>query len=182
MTYIATYLNALASTEKTEVMAALAAKVPVQVLGQSGVASSLAAPAHTNETVLATITIAAGTMGANDSLRLTSVWTVSNNANTKRLRARIGGIGGTAYFDTGAAITSQASYVDLARTIHNRNSVSSQVSRGGSSTGAGQTSQAVITGTVNMANAQDLVFTAQLGTGTDTITLESYCVELIRAP
>lgn len=146
------------------------------VIGQSAV--KVSKTGDTSETVMATITIPAGAMGPNGALRVTSLWSFTNSGNAKRLRIRLGGIGGTVFFDTNA-YTAQEAAVDLARTITNRNSEASQVSRGGTSTGAGGTTSIPITGTVDTTVAQDLVLTCQLSNSGETINLESYSVELL---
>lgn len=180
MTYFADYLNALTSTEITEVKAAIAAKSPVQVLGQSGAAVS--APANdTNENILATISIAAGLMGANDSLEILTMWSYTASTNNKTLRIRLGGIGGTQYMNSPRNSGTEVG-LQLMHFIRNRNSVSSQVGyQSGTFTFSAATAAAT-TSSVNMANAQDLVITGQKATGTETLTLESYRVLLLRAP
>lgn len=181
MTYLATYLDALTSTELAEVKAALAAKSPVQVLGQGGAA--VTAPANdTAENILATISIAAGLMGANDSLEITTLWSFTGSTNLKTMRARLGGIGGTAFMaaarNTGTEVSLQQQTI-----IRNRNAQNSQVGWTASVTASfGVGTAAVLTGAIDMTALQTLVITGQKATGSETITLESYSVKLVRAP
>lgn len=149
--------------------------------GQQGLArSSVAVPltGTTTETVLATVTIPAGLLGMNGGLIVYSTWTTTNSANTKTPRVRFGGAAGTIYGATG--LTTTASYADVRR-IRSRNSASSQV--GGTSTSGGigtvASGAAIVTSALDMTAAQDLVLTAQLGLGSETITLENYEVWLL---
>lgn len=151
--------------------------VPWAVLAQSAVAVS-----HTGdlvETVLATVTIPAGAMRANGAVRVSSLWTYTNSANNKRMRVKLGGVGGTAFFDS--TQTTTATYTDPGRTIQNRNSEASQVGRPAAST-QGSTTSAVVTSAIDTSVAQTIVFTALLANTGETITLESYLVEIMPAP
>lgn len=144
------------------------------VIGKSGVAVSLTGTL--THTVLATVTIPAGAMGANGMLRIRSLWTHTNNANGKTLRYILGGIGGTVI--CGVGVSTSLTTV-LERTVTNRNSASSQICEFSNNTNSySTTTAAVVTMSVNTANAQDLVFTGTLASTGDTITLESYVVEL----
>lgn len=129
------------------------------------------------ETALATIAIPAGAMGPNGILRITSVFSFTNSANNKTLRFRLGGIGGTAFYD--AVYTANQSILTT-RIIQNRNSASSQVGGPSASINAfGANASAPATGTINTAVAQDLVITGQMAALAETITLESFLVELL---
>lgn len=149
--------------------------------GMTLLARSYAAVANTgntSETVLATVAIPAGAMGANGSLLIFSSWSNTNNANGKTVRVRFGGAAGTAYLSTSLASFASASDI---RRIGNRNSASSQVSSYPPANlgGTGASTGALVTSTVDTAVAQDLVFSSQLSVGTDTQTLESYEVWLV---
>lgn len=144
-----------------------------RVLGASAVAVS--GPADTNENILATITIPAGAMGLNGILRVYSNWSFTNSANNKIMRVRLGGIGGTAYFQT--TQTTQAWYADF-RIISNRGVANSQVGPQNSAQfGSGSGSPA--TSAIDTSAATTLVITGQKASAGDTLTLESYLVELI---
>jgi hypothetical protein len=146
-----------------------------RVLARSAVAA--AHTGNTTETTLATIAIPAGAMGPNGALRVTTVFSFTNSANAKTPRVRLGGASGTAFM--APSLTTGDSSM-LQRLIMNRNSASSQV--GPSSTinnSFGGQGGAVVTATVNTASAQDLMITGQLANSGETITLESYIVELL---
>lgn len=141
--------------------------------------TAVAAPntGDTNENTLATITIPAGAMGLNGALRVTSVWSATNNANSKTIRLRLGGIGGTAFL--AANIANAASARDTDRLVQNRGAANSQVSYAAASVAA-TTSSATTTGTIDTSVSTTLLITAQLGSAGDTVTLEGYTVELLR--
>lgn len=146
------------------------------IIAQSGAAVSHTG--NTNETALVTVTIPADVMGANGTIDVETVWSYTNNANNKTLRVRFGGVSGTQYLSN--IVTTSVAVRDF-RSIVNRNSKSSQV--GSHNTGVlaggwGSNSAAVMTSSVNTANAVDLVISGQLAIGTDTVTLEYYKVTL----
>lgn len=147
-----------------------------RILASSGVA--LSHTGNTNETVLATVTIPGGAMGANGRLRITTTWTYPNSANIKTLRIRFGGPAGTEYC-VNAPTTTTTNRIQ--HEIINRGAENSQVS--GQSIahfGFGTGAAALVTSAQNTANAVDLVFSAQLASAAETVRLEHYLVELIR--
>lgn len=145
-----------------------------RVLAASGVLASHTG--DTTETALATIAIPAGAMGPNGMLKVTSLWTVPNSANNKTLRYRLGGGAGTEFL---AYVATTSAAVHAQRVIQNRNSQASQVGFSpASSNSYVATTASNATGTINTANAQDLVISGQLASAGETITLEGYLVEL----
>lgn len=145
-----------------------------RVLESSGVQTSHTG--DTNETVLKTINIPAGAMGPNGVLRVNAQFSMTNNANAKTPRIRLGGLGGTVLADPA---TAGSSSVRINREIVNRNSQSSQVSSGTSITNTfGASSVAISTAAIDTSAATTLVLTGQLGVGTDAIAVESFTVEI----
>lgn len=144
-------------------------------------ASSAVAVTHTgntSETVLATVTIPAGIMGLNGAVRVSSLWShPGGSGNAKTTRIRFGGISGAILLSN--APTTNLSTHDHNRYIQNRNSASSQVTRGSASTQGGQTGVAVTTSSIDTSAAVNMLFTAQLASAGESITLEQYIVELI---
>lgn len=132
----------------------------------------------TSETVVATVPIAAGALGSNGQLRIHTSWAATNNANAKTIRARLGGVSGVAFLS--ANITAVAGCSAVTHIAQN-NSTFAQVgsshviTTGGYAIANAQGSTAA----ADTASAADLVITAQKGTGTDTLTLQSYLVELL---
>jgi hypothetical protein len=142
--------------------------------------ASAAAASHTGdtaETVLATVTIPANCMGPNGVLRIRSSWSYPNNANVKTIRARLGGLTGTTYF--ASAPTTTATYSDL-RSISNRGATNSQVGSAPTASQIVASASALPTSAIDTTAATTLVFTAQCANAADTITLESYQVEVLK--
>lgn len=133
---------------------------------------------NTTETVLASFTIPGGTMGPNGTLDYMAIFGFSGGANTKTIRARLGGIGGTVIWTYGIGSTVLSS--GTRRTLSNRNSESSQIARGPGSVIEGSSTTANATFAVNTAVDQTLVFTGQLVNSADTVSLEDAFVMVFR--
>jgi len=146
---------------------------PVRVLGVSGAAVSCAA--DTAENTLATVTIPAGVMGTNGVLRVTTLWSYTNSANNKTLRINFGG---TAYLSNVATTTVAVQALVM---IRNRGVTNSQVGFTNATFSAiGTTTGTLTTSSVDTTSAQSLTITGQKASAGETLTLESYLVELIR--
>jgi hypothetical protein len=146
-------------------------------LKSSGVLAQSAVPASvtgtTTETVLATITIPANAMGLNGAVRVTTQWSYTNSANTKTVIQRFAGATARTI-----SLTATASRSDIFM-IANRNAANSQV---GSATGAGAYGTSSGTSTafsVDTTQAQNITLTGTLANTSETITLESYTVEIL---
>jgi hypothetical protein len=132
----------------------------------------------TSETVVASCSVAAGAPGSNGSLRVTTNWEATNNANAKTIRVRYSGSAGVAFLSANITSTAGCSAVTH---IGQNNSTFAQVgssrviTTSGVATGNSQGSTAA----ADTAAATSLVITAQKGTGTDTLTLQSYIIELL---
>jgi hypothetical protein len=111
-------------------------------------------------------------MGPNSSLRITHLWSYTNNANTKTVRLVVGGVTviQSSFTTTGVF---QAETV-----IRNRGALNAQSYVGGGYFGF-STGGAIATMAIDTSQDFTVVFTAQNGVGTDTITLEGYIVEII---
>jgi hypothetical protein len=144
----------------------------VGVMAQSAVPASVTGT--TAQTTLATIQIPAGAVGINGSLRITTLWSIPNNANTKRVRVTLAG---TAFLDNslGAAAGMQAMTI-----IRNRGVINSQVSLSSvAGSSFSSTTGVSTTAAIDMSQAQSLIITGTLAVITDTITLEGYTVEIL---
>lgn len=142
------------------------------VLNQSG--QSVALTGTTSETVLATIPIPAGALRRHGRIRIWATGSVTANTDTKTIKVKIGStvIGG-AIATSAAGVSTfdiEANVVNGATPNSNFGSViafmGATVQQAGANVGA------------NMLNASTLTITGQLGTGTDTITLNAYTVEV----
>jgi hypothetical protein len=148
------------------------------VLAQSGV--QVTNTGSTTENTLATITIPAGAMGANGSIRLITVWsrgalTIANNI---QVRARYSGAASTV-FGTYTMSTVQFSVkgqIDFC----NRNSASSQIGGPVGATGGwSTTTTAVVTAAVDTTAATTILLTCQNTDAADVGALEFYRCELM---
>lgn len=143
-------------------------------VGTTALCQSAVAVPHTGnitETILATCSLASNIIGLNGRLHVSYAATHTNSANTKTIRVRLGGIGGTIYSEV--AGTTEGTTYDVLQ-IANRNNAASQVGW------SIFTVVAPITSTINTAAATTLVITGQLAVGGETVTLQDYAVELIR--
>jgi hypothetical protein len=164
-----------ASTDRA---AAQNLKVPY-VVAQSA-ATGMSVTGTGSETALATIAIPAGAMGANGRLRITAHWTYTNSVNNKTLRIRFGasgaGTGGTLYVSSTATTTAGYRYQ---LEIANRNAANSQVAFTGATGGWSTSGTGSVTSTIDTTAASEVVISGVLANTGETITLESYQVEII---
>lgn len=141
------------------------------VVKQSGVAASVTGTL--TETVLASITIPANSMGPNGTVRITATWSMTNNANAKVMVTKFGGTA----INTSTATTS-STYREM-RSVTNRGSLTSQTVFPGVFGGFGLSGAAMTTLTKDTAVAQVVQLTGTLANVADTLTLESYLVEVL---
>jgi hypothetical protein len=141
------------------------------------IAAGAVSSAHTGDTaeaVLATIPVSAGAMGPNGILRVTLLWSYTNSASGKTKRVRLGGSSGTILMQQTNTTSAAIRHHML---IQNRNAQNAQIA--GQFTGAfAASSVAHATATIDTSAAQDLVISGQLANAAETVTLESYVVEL----
>jgi hypothetical protein len=140
-----------------------------RVLAQSSV--PVAHTGSTSETTLASVTIPAGSMGANGRLRITSLWSGTNSANNKTMRHKFGG---TNYFAQN--MTTHQSWRQETE-IGNRNATNSQIGNSNNSWGSGGV--APNTSAVDTTVDTTVLLTGQLANAADTLVLESYRVEIL---
>lgn len=141
------------------------------MIGASAVAVSLTGTLV--ETTLATVALAAGTLGPNGRFRVWHLWSFNNSANNKTLRVRLAG---TAIFQfaRNTQLGEQAQTI-----IRNRNNQAIQVGPPLSYDGFGSTGAALTTYAIDTSLAQNITFTGALANVGDTLTLESYSVEAL---
>lgn len=150
-------------------------------LGQSWLSASGAN--DTNENILASVTIPGGLMGPNGMLRITSMWSTATSVNTKTLRVRFGGIGGTIF--QSSVVTAIVSTQNMT-IISNKNSATSQsgyVAAAAAPFGSLGLAGALVSSSVDTGSDTTVVLTVQKDTAavlaSDAATLERYQVELI---
>lgn len=146
-----------------------------RILGASAVAVS--GPADTSENILATITIPAGAMGLNGLVRVTTLWSYTNSANNKILSVRYSGAAGTQISTATATTTAGAR---IGSQFQNRGAANSQVyGMQGATGGWGTAGTAPGAMSVDTSVATTIVIAGQKASAGETLTLESYLVELI---
>jgi hypothetical protein len=135
--------------------------------------AAVSGAADTNENTLATVTIPI--LSAKSIIRVTTHWSITNNANPKTARIKLGA---TTYLQASLANTLSYQGVTL---IANRDVTNSQVGTpAGTNGGYGIVNSAVVTASMDTTATSTLTITAQKGTGTDTMTLEGYLVEILK--
>lgn len=141
------------------------------VIAQSAVPSPVTGTVA--ETTLASITIPGGAMGPNGALRISLAFSVTNSANNKTFRAKLGG-------QTFLLYTVGATNMFLAAPlIRNRGAQNVQLVQNNANAGLGAASVAPANANVDTSVDQVLTITAQLASAAETITLEAYTVEVV---
>lgn len=125
-----------------------------------------------NRTTLASVSIPAGMLGANDTLRVTAYFSSTSSSNSKTGFVRLGTTDFGVVSWTGGAYQMQI-------TIRARNSQTSQISNLTGPFGSG--SQVLVVGVNDMTAAQTLTIDGQLGLSSETMTLLFYNVQVVRA-
>jgi hypothetical protein len=142
-----------------------------RVLAASAVPVSLTG--STSEVALATVTIPGGAMGPNGMLRITAHYSLTNSGNSKAVRWEFGAGLLHAWPATGVGS------LVMQKLVHNRNAEDAQVTGvSGTAIFLGSSTSALITASVDTSVDQDLAFTGQLANSGETLTLESYVVEI----
>jgi hypothetical protein len=138
---------------------------------------SLSAPVvltgSTSVVTLATITIPAGLIGANGKLKIYPLWSTTNNANVKTLRAIFSG--STCTTMTSQSVPNNSGLV----IIRNTNNEAVQKCSSGLVAGIGASSGSIAATTIDTTAATTLVISGQLAVGTDTMTLEDLFIEVV---
>jgi len=133
---------------------------------------------------LAEITIPGGLMGANDALRLSTLFSLpSANAGTTQAVIRVGGAtnnAGTIWFNN-----SMGNTILSAQHIHfiaNNNSTSAQKGfTAGDEEAHRESTSAIVTASVDTSADWKIWINAIVSTAADVVNLERYMVELIRS-
>lgn len=142
------------------------------ILAQSAVPVALTGT--TAETTLASITVPGGIMGPNGCIRVTALWSATSSANLKNYKAKFGA---TVYLNTPASTSSTAQTVTI---IRNRGSQKSQVgSYNDQQNPFAVSATPPTTSAIDTSTDQVVSLTGTLATAGETITLESYMVEVL---
>lgn len=151
---------------------------PCQIVGDATQQSIVDSVGQgTTESTLYTLNLPANALGEDDGLLLDLVWSCSNSAAAKRIRARFGG---SVLFNLD--LTTHLVYRQSIK-LRNRNSRAAQVAQGNSTTIFGPIGSVdVQTFTVDFSAAQTLTLTGQFpvaGTGTNDLTLEEVTINAV---
>lgn len=145
-------------------------KIAPIVLAQSAVAIP-----HTGDTgfpTVATIKVPGGLMGKNGRLRITSLWSMTNNANSKSWFVNFGG---TSFYSLSAG---SIATVQAVTHVANRGAQNSQVGAPSDMTSFGSGTSALVTTAIDTSADQDVTLALHVANAADTITLESYSIEV----
>jgi len=131
----------------------------------------------TIDQAMATITIPANAMGPNGTIRVTSLWSYTNSASTKRFRGWFNGLAGSAFQAASGTTTASARFQFE---VNNRGVTNSQVGASTTLNSFGTSGGVNMTSAVDTTAAVDLVLASSwtAAASAETITLEKYTVEL----
>ena len=127
----------------------------------------------TNETTLSSVTIPAGLMGADGSVRVTAIFTFVGTAGIKTMRAKFGG---TTFVNSGPANTTLSA--SIFRTISNL-TASSQVAIPVTAAEGGAQASTTVVGSVDTSADQAIAITVQLASAADSATLNKLLIEVL---
>ena len=130
----------------------------------------------TAETELLGLPIPAGILGAAGWVRLQLLGTCTNNANTKTIAARLGGLAGYKFWEN--QYTASTKFAALAG-FFNRSAVSQVAMTTDFGGGFSAGTSGLFLGAIDTRQAQTLSITGRLGSAADTITLEGFILELM---
>lgn len=146
----------------------------------SGVLVPNVNPGLTTEIQMTAVLINGGIMGPNGIIEIVHGWLYTNSANDKTPRIRFGGMSGTAFFvpvfTTSASCQQFTMISNLGATNSQGGHAAATSNQFGFSSQATQTTSSLDT-TVD----QDLVFTAQLEVGSETLSLAKYMIKVWRS-
>jgi len=134
--------------------------------------AAVALTGTTVETTLVTITIPAGLIGSNGKVKMYPLYSMTNNANNKSLRVKLGG---STAFSTVVSNSSQSSALVIIRNI---GSESVQKSSTSVVSGLGNIGIALATLAIDTSVATTITVTGQLANSADTMTLEGFFMEI----
>lgn len=128
----------------------------------------------TNEATLATIMIPGGCLGENGMLRLSALFAFTASTNLKTLKAKIGALDLLSGYQNNSATIHGASFsreMWLTGSANGQVVVSSWAGYGDNNSSPSYTS-------IDFSQDQVLTITGKLALGTESVTLNAYCVEV----
>jgi hypothetical protein len=139
--------------------------------------TSVSVTGTTSQTELGSVTMPGGLMSANGILEVSTFWTVTNSANNKTLKVKIGetsdpASGGTSFMNRTETTILIHQHLCVVR---NANSTSSQKGHStGVSGGVGSSTLAITTASYDTTTDKKIFLTGQLSNTGETITLRGW--------
>ena len=127
----------------------------------------------TSETTLLTVNIPNGLIGISGKVKMYPLYSMTNNANNKSLRVKLGG---STAFSAAVSNSSQSSALVIIRNI---GSESVQKSSTSVVSGLGNIGTALTTLAIDTSVATTITVTGQLANSADTMTLEGFFMEIV---
>jgi len=135
--------------------------------------AAVALTGTTSETTLLTVNIPASLIGASGKVKMYPLYSMTNNANAKSLRVKLGG---SMAFYTAVSNSSHSSALVIIRNI---GSESVQKSSTSVVSGLGNIGVALTTLAIDTSVATTITVTGQLANSADTMTLEGFFMEIV---
>lgn len=155
-------------------MSGFSAGSPIKVVSQYN-GPALSHTGDTTETTLATVTLPP--MGANDVLRIETVWTHLSSGGTWTPKVKLG----ATLVSGGAALTAGTSAAYFEQSVRNRGATNSQVLLAPATAGpVAGTSAAIVTAAEETNAGATVTITGTVAVGTDTIKLEAYRITILK--
>lgn len=139
--------------------------------------TSVSVTGTVDQTQLGIVTLPGGLMSANGILEISSFWTVTNSANSKILKIKIGQTsdpvtGGSSFFnrtETTITIHQHLCFLRSANSVNSQKTISSTLA-----TGLGSTTATNFTNTYDLSTDKKIFLTGQLGNTGETIALRGW--------
>jgi len=135
--------------------------------------AAVALTGTTSETTLLTVNIPASLIGASGKVKMYPLYSMTNNANSKVLRVKLGG--SMAFY----AAVSNSDHSSALVIIRNIGSESVQKSSTTVVSGLGNIGTALNTLAIDTSVATTITITGQLTNSADTMTLEGFFMEIV---
>jgi hypothetical protein len=139
----------------------------------SDLSAPVALTGTTSETTLLTVNIPASLIGASGKVKMYPLYSMTNNANSKLLRVKLGG--SMAFY----AAVSNSAHSSALVIIRNIGSESVQKSSTSVVSGLGNIGTALNTLAIDTSAATTITVTGQLANSADTMTLEGFFMEIV---
>jgi len=147
-----------------------------ECLGSSGVPVSVTGT--TTETTLAQVTAKVGTVEPGDSIEVSHIFSVTNDASSKTLRCYVGS-GSTTYVQ---GVTTIVQGVRITKGYIRNATTTLHGFSAGSANGVGTSTNSSTTGAGNWNSNQNIRLTVALADSADIGTLEAYVIKHNRTP